>query len=127
MRMKLISILILILISILISNRYGPSYLVSVQCYGWKTNLYQFFASLSTGLASVPTQRLIFLIKHILQVSQSRVDFFKIRAEILKVLTIVLRSISDGKSDYSIWYDNQGMSTNLVIYEAKDINGVYGL
>jgi hypothetical protein len=29
------------------------------------------------------------------------------------------RHILNGKSDHSIWYDNQGMSTNLVIYEAK--------
>jgi hypothetical protein len=55
------------------------------------------------------------------------VDFFKIRAKILKIFMIVLQSISDGKSDYSIWYDNQGMSTNLMIYETKDVNGVYGL
>jgi hypothetical protein len=28
----------------------------------------------------------------------------------------------NGKSDYSMWYDDQGMSTNLVICEAKDIS-----
>ncbi|KAJ9251304.1 hypothetical protein DTO195F2_7863 [Paecilomyces variotii] len=34
--------------------------------------------------------------------------------------------ILSGKSDYSIWYDNKGMSTNTVICEAKDEAGVSG-
>jgi hypothetical protein len=68
-------------------------------------------------VASVPTQRLIFLVKHILQVSQSRVDFFKIRAEILKILTIVLRSVSD------IYGSHWAESIELLSITWKETNG----
>lgn len=29
------------------------------------------------------------------------------------------KHILNGKSDYSVWYDNRGMSTNLVIWKAN--------
>ena len=36
------------------------------------------------------------------------------------------KHILNGKSDYSVWYDNRGMSTNLVICEAKNLDVVSG-
>lgn len=36
------------------------------------------------------------------------------------------KHILNGKSDYSVWYDNRGMSTNLVIWKAKNLDGVSG-
>ena len=36
------------------------------------------------------------------------------------------KHILNGKSDNSVWYDNRGMSTNLVICEAKNLDGVSG-
>lgn len=36
------------------------------------------------------------------------------------------KPLLNGKSDYSVWYDDRGMSTNLVICEAKKLDGVSG-
>jgi hypothetical protein len=46
-------------------------------------------------VVSVPTQRLVFLVKHLLRIPQSGVDLANIKAEIFKILTTVLRTLSE--------------------------------
>lgn len=45
--------------------------------------------------ASVPTQRLVFLVKNLVQRWQSDLDFLDVKAEILKVLTFILPSLKE--------------------------------
>ncbi|KAL1988798.1 hypothetical protein VTN96DRAFT_7682 [Rasamsonia emersonii] len=44
---------------------------------------------------SIPTQRLVFLVKHLIQCLQSGVESINIKAETFKVLTVVLRLLSE--------------------------------
>ncbi|KAL1963884.1 hypothetical protein VTN77DRAFT_7690 [Rasamsonia byssochlamydoides] len=46
-------------------------------------------------VASIPTQRLVFLVKHLIQCVQSGLESINVEAEIFKVLTVVLRLLSE--------------------------------
>lgn len=46
-------------------------------------------------MASIPTQRLVFLVKHLIQCLQSGLESINLRAEIFKIMTVVLRLLSE--------------------------------
>jgi hypothetical protein len=46
-------------------------------------------------VASIPTQRLVFLVKHLIQCLQSDLESLSLRAEIFKTITVVLQVLSE--------------------------------
>ena len=46
-------------------------------------------------MASIPTQRLVFLVKHLVQCLQSGIESLGLRSEIIKTLTIVFPSLQE--------------------------------